>query len=148
MDQIKTGRFIAEERKRKGFTQRRLAEALGISDKTVSKWECGNGFPDVSLLLPLCGQLDVSVNELLAGERVSTENYRKKAEENMVDLIREAQESKKKIILSALVAVMMLLAAIPLIVISGMLEMAVWLRVVLVGVGAVEIVLGLVCGTL
>ncbi|RKJ39985.1 XRE family transcriptional regulator [Acutalibacter sp. 1XD8-33] len=143
MDQIKTGRFIAEERKRKGFTQRRLAEALGISDKTVSKWECGNGFPDVSLLLPLCGQLDVSVNELLAGERVSTENYRKKAEENMVDLIREAQESKKKIILSALVAVMMLLAAIPLIVISGMLEMAVWLRVVLVGVGAVEIVLGI-----
>ena len=91
MDQIKTGRFIAEERKRKGFTQRRLAEALGISDKTVSKWECGNGFPDVSLLLPLCGQLDVSVNELLAGERVSTENNRKKAEENMVDLIREAQ---------------------------------------------------------
>lgn len=67
MDQIKTGRFIAAERKRQGRTQRQLAEALGISDKTVSKWECGNGFPEVSLLLPLCQALEVSVNELLTG---------------------------------------------------------------------------------
>ena len=59
MDQIKTGHFIAEERKRKKYTQRELADKLGISDKTVSKWERGNGFPEVSLLLPLCGELEI-----------------------------------------------------------------------------------------
>ena len=95
MDQITTGKFIAEERKRKGYTQKQLAEILGISDKTISKWERGNGFPEVSLLLPLCEELDVTVNELLTGERVSEEDYRKKAEENMVNLVKEAQESKK-----------------------------------------------------
>ncbi|MDE7270499.1 MAG: helix-turn-helix domain-containing protein, partial [Acetatifactor sp.] len=58
MDQIKIGNFIARERKNKGYTQRQLADILGISDKTISKWERGNGFPEVSLLLPLCEELD------------------------------------------------------------------------------------------
>ena len=101
MDQIKIGRFIADERKRKGYTQKQLSEKLEISDKTISKWERGNGFPEISLLLPLCNELEITVNELLSGERVSEEDYRKKAEENMVNLVKEAQESKKKIILSA-----------------------------------------------
>ena len=54
MDQIAIGKFIAEERKRKGYIQKKKKEKLGISDKTISKWERGNGFPEVSLLLPLC----------------------------------------------------------------------------------------------
>ena len=54
MDQIRIGRFIAQCRKTGGLTQRQLADGLGISDKTVSKWECGNGLPEVSLMLPLC----------------------------------------------------------------------------------------------
>lgn len=70
MDQIRIGRFIAAERKRKGCTQKQLAEKLNISDKTVSKWECGKGFPEVSLLLPLCKELDITVNELLSGAPV------------------------------------------------------------------------------
>lgn len=114
MDQIKIGRFIADERKRKGYTQKQLSEKLEISDKTISKWERGNGFPEVSLLLPLCNELEITVNELLSGERVSEEDYRKKAEENMVNLVKEAQESKKKIILSAMVAFLTSIAAIPL----------------------------------
>ena len=104
MDQIKIGKFIADERKRKGYTQKQLSEKLEISDKTISKWERGNGFPEVSLLLPLCNELEITVNELLSGERVSEEDYLKKAEENMVNLVREALESKKKIVLSAMVA--------------------------------------------
>lgn len=143
MDQVKTGRFIAEERKRKGYTQRRLAELLDISDKTVSKWETGKGFPEVSLLLPLCGELGVSVNELLTGERIPTEDYQRRAEENMVDLVRETQENKKKIILSALVAGMALLGATPLFIISGALEMEVWLRWVLIGIGIVILAMGI-----
>ena len=56
------------------------------------------------MLLPLCKELEITVNELLSGERVSEEEYLKKAEENMVNLVREAQESKKKIVLSAIVS--------------------------------------------
>jgi transcriptional regulator with XRE-family HTH domain len=146
MDQVKIGRFIAEQRKYKGYTQRQLADLLGISDKTVSKWECGNGFPEVSLLLPLCEALDFSVNELLAGERVSDEDYRKKAEENMVNLVKEAQESKKKIILSAMVALLMIVAAVPLFVISGVFEMPLWQRGLLIGIGIMIVVLGVIIG--
>ena len=144
MDQIKIGKFIADERKRKGYTQKQLSEKLEISDKTVSKWERGNGFPEVSLLLPLCNELDISVNELLSGERVSEEDYRKKAEENMVNLVREAQESKKKIVLSAMVAVLSLVAALPLFVLSGALSMEAWLRTTLVVTGLIVLALGIV----
>lgn len=144
MDQIKIGRFIAKERKSKGYTQRQLADILGISDKTVSKWERGNGFPEVSLLLPLCEELEISVNELLTGERVSEEGYRRKAEENMLNLVKEAQESKKKIILSAVVAGLSVVAAVPLIVISGALEMETWLRIVLIAIGAFVLIAGII----
>jgi transcriptional regulator with XRE-family HTH domain len=95
MDQVKIGKFIAEERKNKGYTQRQLADILGISDKTISKWECGNGFPEVSLLLPLCEELGISVNELLTGERISEDDYLKTAEKNMVKLLKKTQENKK-----------------------------------------------------
>ncbi len=144
MDQIRIGRFIAEERKRKGYTQRQLSEKLGISDKTVSKWERGNGFPEVSLLLPLCGELDISVNELMSGKRVSEEEYRKKAEENMINLVKETQENKKKIILSAMVAGLTLVAAVPLFILSGALIIETWLRIILIVLGAVVMVTGIV----
>ena len=144
MDQILIGRFIAQERKRKGYTQKQLSEKLGISDKTVSKWERGNGFPEVSLLLPLCNELDITVNELLSGERVSEEDYRKKAEENMVNLLKEAQESKKKIILSAMVSMLALVAAVPLFVLSGAIAMDAWLKIILIVIGIVVIVSGIV----
>ena len=143
MDQIAIGKFIAEERKRKGYTQKQLSEKLEISDKTVSKWERGNGFPEVSLLLPLCKELDITVNELLSGERVSLEDYQRTAEENMVNLVKEAQESRKKIILSAVVALLVVVAAVPLFVLSGALEMETWLRCVLIAIGFVVLFLGI-----
>ena len=64
MDQIKTGGFIAAKRKEKGLTQRELADRLGISDKTVSKWECGKGMPELSLMQPLCRELGFSEDEM------------------------------------------------------------------------------------
>ena len=142
MDQIKIGKFIADERKRKGYTQKQLSEKLEISDKTISKWERGNGFPEVSLLLPLCNELEITVNELLSGERVSEEDYLKKAEENMVNLVREALESKKKIVLSAMVAGLTIIATVPLFILSG-IEMPVWTRVLLMGIGFVIMVIGI-----
>jgi len=143
MDQIKIGKFIADERKRKGYTQKQLSEKLEISDKTISKWERGNGFPEVSLLLPLCNELEITVNELLSGERVSEEDYRKKAEENMMNLVRETQESKKKIILSAVVAVLTIIAAVPLFMVSGMMEMESGIRIMLIVIGIIVIIGGI-----
>ena len=105
MDQVKIGKFISGERKAKGYTQKQLSELLGISDKTISKWERGNGFPEASLLLPLCNELEITVNELLTGERISQQNYKKKAEENMVNMIREKEENKQKILLTTIIGV-------------------------------------------
>ena len=68
MDQIKTGKFIADERKKKGYTQRQLAEQLGISDKTISKWENGTCMPDYSIIQKLCDALGVTLPELMDGE--------------------------------------------------------------------------------
>ena len=143
MDQIKIGKFIADERKTKKYTQRELADKLGISDKTISKWERGNGFPEVSLLLPLCNELNITVNELLSGERLQEVDYKKKAEENMVNLVKEAQENKKKIVMSALVATLVIIAAVPLFVIAGAFEMQVWTRALIIGIGIVILVLGI-----
>ena len=65
------------------------------------------------MLLPLCNELEITVNELLSGERLQAMDYKKKAEENMVNLVKEAQESKKKIIMSAMVSVLVMFAAVP-----------------------------------
>lgn len=95
MDQIKSGKLIAEERKKQGLTQKQLADKLNISDKTVSKWECGNGFPELSLITPLCSELDISVNELLSGERIADEEYKEKAEENIMKFINKKSREEK-----------------------------------------------------
>lgn len=68
MDTNVTGRFIAELRKQKGYTQKELAEKLRVTDKAISRWETGKGFPDTSLLKPLSDSLGVSVGELLSGK--------------------------------------------------------------------------------
>ena len=67
MNQIQIGIFIAEKRKEKNLTQEQLAERLGVSNKTVSKWECGRCMPDYSLIEKLCKELNISVGELISG---------------------------------------------------------------------------------
>ncbi|MCM1219907.1 MAG: helix-turn-helix domain-containing protein, partial [Lachnospiraceae bacterium] len=133
-----------EMRKEQSLTQRELAEKLNISDKTVSKWETGNGLPEVGLMLPLCDLLNISVNELLSGERLNEKQYYKKAEENIMDLLKEKAEAKKKIIIAVLIVAVTLIAGTTIIVLAALLEMKLWLRifisvlailVVLVGIG-------------
>ena len=132
MDQIKIGRFIAETRKSKNLTQKQLAEKLSISDKTVSKWECGKGLPDVSIMLDLCEELQITVNDLLTGEIVSKIDYQKKAEENMMNLMKENQENKKRMILSVICAVITIIATCSLVVIAAYIEMPVIARVAVI----------------
>lgn len=101
MDQTKVGRFIAECRKEKSMTQRQLADEIGVSDKTISKWETGRGLPEAAYMVPLCETLEINVNELLTGEKISDEEYQNKAEETMVALAEmraEVDEVKQKVI--------------------------------------------------
>jgi len=135
MDQIKTGAFIAELRKEKSLTQKELAEKLSISDKTVSKWETGKGLPEVSLMLPLCKMLEISVNELLTGERLVDSDYKQKAEENIMDLMKEKEESKRKILLSVIASVVAIIGGVTPIMCAGYLEMETWARVLLIASG-------------
>lgn len=132
MDQIKIGKFIAEMRKARSLTQRQLADALSISDKTVSKWECGKGLPEVSLMLPLCDTLHITVNDLLTGARVSEVDYQKKAEENMMNLIKENEENRKRMALSIVCGVITVIAVCSLIVIASYIEMPTAVRIVLI----------------
>ncbi len=93
LNQEKIGKFIAERRKVKELTQRQLAEQLNVSDKAVSKWETGRSMPDNAILFDLCKILDINVNELLSGEKLSDDNYHGKAEENMMTLMKEKQKN-------------------------------------------------------
>ena len=73
MDAAKCGAFIAELRSERGMTQKELSEALNVSDKAISRWETGKGYPDVSSLMALSEFFAVSVNELLSGKRIDIE---------------------------------------------------------------------------
>lgn len=142
MDLVKIGEFIRGKRGELGLTQRELAERLAVSDKAISKWETGNGLPDASLMIPLCDALGVSVNDLLSGEVLSKTNYQRRAEENMVRLIKEKEDAKKKIIIAVIVMVITLVSSISLIMLAGILDMDDWLRVSLICLGFVIIGLG------
>ena len=143
MDQVKTGQFIKAIRKEKNLTQREVAERLNISEKTVSKWETGNGLPEVSLMLPLCELLEISVNELLSGERLDEKQYFEKAEQNIMSLIQEKAEAKKKLIIAFIAGFAMLAAGLTIILLAGLLEMQTWLKIVLMIVGFVIICIGI-----
>ena len=143
MDQVKIGQFIKTMRKEKNFTQREIAERLNISEKTVSKWETGNGLPEVSLMLPLCVLLEISVNELLSGERLDEKRYFEKAEQNIMSLIEEKAEAKKKLIIAVIIVAITLLSGLTVILLSALLEMELWLRIVLAVIGVVVIGTGI-----
>ncbi len=96
MNQIKIGKFIKERREEKKLTQVELAEKLGVSNRTISKWENGNHLPDYSMLEDICDTLDVSINELLSGEKLTKENYQKHLEKNIVDTINYNNKKRNK----------------------------------------------------
>ena len=88
MNQEKIGKYIQERRKEKKLTQKELADKLRISEKTISKWECGNGLPEVSLMQPLCDELDITVTELLNGKD--------KKEQNVIKYIQQQNKKSKR----------------------------------------------------
>lgn len=96
MNQEKIGKFIKEERKNKKLSQEELGELLGVSNRSISKWETGVSLPDISLFKPLCEVLDISYNELLSGERLNKTNYQERLEDNLSNVISYASKKDNK----------------------------------------------------
>ena len=96
MDQIKIGKFIAALRKEKGLTQEQLGEKLGVTNKTISRWENGNYTPDVEMLALLSKEFGVSINELISGERLLAEDFKKAADNNLVAALNNSTFTLKE----------------------------------------------------
>ena len=96
MDQIKIGKFIAECRKKNNLTQMQLAEKLNITDRAISKWKNGKSMPDSSIMLELCNELKISVNELLSGEMIEMKDYNQIAEKNLLEMAKKEEVQNKK----------------------------------------------------
>ena len=138
MDQVRIGQFIAECRKKKDLTQAQLAERLGITDRAVSKWENGRSMPDSSIMLALCKELEISVNDLLCGEVVSMENYNKELENKLLEVVEEKEKADRHLLsLEIVVGVMCVAILLGLAVFASFLQLEEWLRVVLILIGLV-----------
>ena len=143
MDQIKIGKFIAERRKRVNLTQMQLAEKLNITDRAVSKWECGRALPDSSIMLELCGILDINVNELLCGEEITVDNYNKELEKNLIDMVKQKEKADKRLLsLEIFIGVTATAVLFTLIFIAAFIQMETWLRISLIAFGFVLFLTG------
>ncbi len=106
----KCGEFIAILRKEKELTQKQLADALSVSDKAVSRWETGKGFPDVTSLVNLSEFFGVTVNEVLAGERVPPENLPDLADKNILNAMESNEKHKKQGLIQTVLAIIVFVA--------------------------------------
>lgn len=143
MDQVKIGKFIAECRKAKNMTQAELAEKLNITDRAISKWETGKGMPDSGIMLELCNELDISVNELLSGEVIKMENYNLKAEENLLELKKQKEDSDRNMLkLEVVIGCISTIAFLILVFVASFIEMPSIIRVLLIILGSIIFVVG------
>ena len=143
MDQIKIGKFICEKRRSANLTQMQLAERLGVSDRAVSKWENGRAMPDSSIMLDLCGILKISVNDLLCGEVVTVNDYNKKLEENLLEMVKQKEENDRRLL--AVEIVLGILSTVILLVpimIAALLPMQDWQRIILLFSGFIPAFVG------
>ncbi len=98
MDNKKTGDFIAKKRAEKGLSQKELAEMISVTDKAVSKWETGRGFPDVSLLPALSKALGVTVTELVNGEEINESTEKESADSAVMSALRYSKKMSRKVL--------------------------------------------------
>ena len=144
MDQVRIGKFIAEKRKEQGLTQMQLAEALGITDRAVSKWETGRSLPDASVMLELCRLLKITVNDLLNGEVVSMERYNETAERNLLEMVKQKEAADKRLLKTEVVIGVTSSVFLFVTVIVGAMfmkmEKPLWIFFLLFGVGLAQFI--------
>ena len=135
MDMIKIGKFIAEKRKSQNLTQIQLAEKLCITDRAISKWECGKALPDSSIMIELCEILNISVNELLTGEEIEMEKYDKQVEQNLIEMVKQKEESDKRLLnIEIVLMAISITFFIAIITIVSFVDVPLWAKIV-IGIG-------------
>lgn len=145
MNQVKIGKFIAECRKKNSLTQMQLAEKLNITDRAVSKWENGKAMPDSSIMLDLCNELKISVNDLLSGEVVTMKNYNENLEKNLLDMIKEKEQADKRLLsLEIVIGVLSSIILLSLVFVASFVQMQDWLRIVLIILGLIPFIIGMI----
>ena len=142
MNQVKIGKFIAECRKKNNLTQMQLEEKLNITDRAISKWENGKAMPDSSIMLELCAELKISVNELLSGEVLEMNSYNEKMEQNLIDMVRQKEASDKRLLkMEIVIGVLISIVFFTLIFIASFVEMGDWLRITLIITGFIPFII-------
>ena len=143
MDMQKVGTFLSELRKERNLTQDELGEQIGVTNKTVSRWENGNYLPPAEILQILSELYDVSINELLSGGRLDEKHYKENAEEYIVtDLMKKRNEAKKRLAVSCIVAAITILAGLSIILLSALLSAPIWLKIGCIVFSLIIIILG------
>lgn len=144
MNQQKIGKFIAQRRKEIGLTQAQLAEKLNITDRAVSKWETGRAMPDTSIMLDLCRELKITVNDLLNGEVVSMDEYKEKTEKLIYEMTKQKEESDRKLLsLEILIGVFSAIILLGFIFVASFVQMADLLRICIILAGFVPFLIGI-----
>ena len=144
MDQVKIGRFIAGRRKEAGLTQAQLAEKLNVTNRAVSKWETGRAMPDASVMLGLCAALAISVNDLLSGEVVSTEQYGRTADQNLLELAAQKADADRRLLsLEIFIGVLITLMLLALVCVAARLPLAGWLRALIIVACFIPLAIGM-----
>ena len=142
MDQIKIGKFIAECRKKNNLTQMQLAEKLNITDRAISKWETGKGMPDSGIMLDLCKELKISVNELLSGEMIEMKKYNENVEKNLLDMVKQKEENDKRLLcMEILIGILSVLPLLISTVIVLIIPLEEWLGSLIVGTSLIPLLI-------
>ncbi len=147
MDQIKIGKFIAERRKKNNLTQMQLAEKLNITDRAISKWENGKAMPDSGVMLELCNELKITVNELLSGEMIEMNNYNEIVEKNLLDMVKQKEESDKRLLsMEIVIGVLSIIILLSSTFVASFFEMENWIRILLIVGGFIPAIIGMLFG--
>lgn len=145
MNQTAIGSYISRKRREKNLTQEQLAEKLGVSNKTISKWENGKCMPDHSIIEQVCRELSVALPELMNGEDAAESSMRVYDDEQILDLLRRMQElERQKWILYGIILVVLGLACSAMSATASGSEVQDFVSGLLMGLSAAEILAGIV----
>ena len=143
MNQLVTGKFISKKRKEKNLTQEQLAERIGVSNKTISKWETGKCMPDYSVVKILCEELEITVEELMDGEEREEKGVYAYNDQHIIDLLRRTKElEQQKNILYGIVIIVMGISLLAVSQMFGGSNMKDFISGILLGLSVGEMLVG------
>ena len=147
MVQIKIGKYIRKKRKEKNITQSELAEKLNITDRAISKWENGICMPDVGIITDLCKILNITINDLFSGEKVDMKKNEKILENNLLEMAKLKEEKDKQLLTLEWVLVSIVISAfLTILFVASYIEMANWLKALLIVISFLILLFGVVFG--